>query len=297
METKKWEAMLTAVELGSFTRAAERLGLTQSGLTHMMNALEKEVGFPLLLRDRYGVRPTAAGERLLPAAQELMEANRRLEGQIAAQNSWKRENIRVAAYSSICMHWLPTIIQQFRWACPDVSVDIRMGSVAEIFRWLQEGKVDLSFASRRDQGRYDWVPLWDDPLLAILPPDYPLGQVDRFPVPAFGGKEFLMPSLGFDLDILEVFEAQGVRPDIRSNTAVEDAAILSMVEHSLGVSVLSQLVLQGRHDNVRALPLDPPASRHIGIAVPSLEEASPIIRQFIEFSQRIVGALHGGRGE
>jgi len=289
--------MLTAVELGSFTRAAERLGLTQSGLTHMMNALEKEVGFPLLLRDRYGVRPTAAGERLLPAVQELMEANRRLEGQIAAQNSWKRENIRVAAYSSICMHWLPTIIQQFRWACPDVSVDIRMGSVAEIFRWLQEGKVDLSFASRRDQGRYDWVPLWDDPLLAILPPDYPLGQVDRFPVPAFGGKEFLMPSLGFDLDILEVFEAQGVRPDIRSNTAVEDAAILSMVEHGLGVSVLSQLVLQGRHDNVRALPLDPPASRHIGIAVPSLEEASPIIRQFIEFSQRIVGALHGGRGE
>ena len=297
METKKWEAMLTAVELGSFTRAAERLGLTQSGLTHMMNALERETGFPLLVRDRSGVRLTAAGERLLPAIRELVKAAGHLEGQIAEQAGRRRESIRVAAYSSICMHWLPTIIQQFRWACPDVSVDIRMGSVAEIFRWLQEGKVDLSFASRQDQGRYDWVPLWDDPLLAILPPDYPLGQVDRFPVPAFGGKEFLMPSLGFDLDILEVFEAQGVRPDIRSNTAVEDAAILSMVEHGLGVSVLSQLVLQGRHDNVRALPLDPPASRHIGIAVPSLEEASPIIRQFIEFSQRIVGALHGGCGE
>ena len=142
METKKWEAMLTAVELGSFTRAAARLGLTQSGLTHMMNALEKEVGFPLLLRDRYGVRLTAGGERLLPAVQELIDANRRLEGQIAAQNNQKRENIRVAAYSSICMHWLPTIVQQFRWAYPDVSVDIRMGSVAEIFQWLREGKVD-----------------------------------------------------------------------------------------------------------------------------------------------------------
>lgn len=297
MDTKKWASLLAAVESGSFTRAARQLDITQSGLTHMMNALERETGFPLLVRDRSGVRLTAAGERLLPAIRELVKAAGHLEGQIAEQAGRRRESIRVAAYSSICMHWLPTIIQQFRWACPDVSVDIRMGSVAEIFRWLQEGKVDLSFASRRDQGRYDWVPLWDDPLLAILPPDYPLGQVDRFPVPAFGGKEFLMPSLGFDLDILEVFEAQGVRPDIRSNTAVEDAAILSMVEHGLGVSVLSQLVLQGRHDNVRALPLDPPASRHIGIAVPSLEEASPIIRQFIEFSQRIVGALHGGRGE
>ena len=297
METKKWEAMLTAVELGSFTRAAARLGVTQSGLTHMMKALERETGLSLLLRDRYGVRPTAAGEQLLPAVRDLLQAAGRLEGQIAAQSGQRRENIRVAAYSSICMHWLPTIIQQFRWACPDVSVDIRMGSVAEIFRWLQEGKVDLSFASRQDQGRYDWVPLWDDPLLAILPPDWPLGGAERFPVSAFSGREFLMPSLGFDLDILEVFETQNVRPDIRSNTAVEDAAILSMVEHGLGVSVLSQLVLQGRHDNVRALPLDPPASRHIGIAVPSLEEASPIIRQFIEFSQRIVGALHGGCGE
>ena len=259
----------------------------------MMNGLEREVGFPLLLRDRYGVRLTAAGERLLPAIRELVEANRRLEGQIAAQGSLKRESVRVAAYSSICMHWLPTIVQQFRWAWPDVSVDIRMGSVAEIFRWLQEGKVDLSFASRQDQGRYDWVPLWDDPLLAILPPDWPLGGAERFPVSAFSGREFLMPSLGFDLDILEVFETQNVRPDIRSNTAVEDAAILSMVEHGLGVSVLSQLVLQGRRDNVLALPLDPPACRRIGIAVPSLEEAPGHVRRFIEYSQRIVGALHG----
>lgn len=292
METKKWEALLTAVELGSFTRAAARLGLTQSGLTHMMNALEREVGFPLLFRDRYGVRLTAVGERLLPAVQELIDANRRLENQISAQNCQKRENIRVAAYSSICMHWLPTIVQQFRWAYPDVSVDIRMGSVAEIFQWLREGKVDLSFASRRDQGRYDWVPLWDDPLLAILPPDYPLGDGGSFPVPAFQGKEFLMPSLGFDLDILEVFDAQGVRPDIRDNTSVEDAAILSMVEHGLGVSILSQLVLQGRRDNVRTLPLDPPASRHIGIAALSLAEATPVIRAFIDYSKRIVGALH-----
>ena len=101
-----------------------------------------------------------------------------------------------------------------------------------------------------------------------------------------------MPSLGFDLDIVGVFDAQNIRPDIRSNTAVEDAAILSMVEHGLGVSILSQLVLQGRRDHVRTLPLDPPASRHIGIAVPSLAEAAPMIGAFISYSKRIVGAMH-----
>ncbi|MDE7260836.1 MAG: LysR family transcriptional regulator [Oscillospiraceae bacterium] len=291
METRKWEAMLAAVELGSFTRAAARLGLTQSGLTHMMNALEKEAGLPLLVRDRSGVRLTAAGERLLPAIRDLLQASGRLESQIAAQAGRQNGSIRVAAYSSVCMHWLPTIVQQFRWAHPDVSVDIRMGSVEEIYRWLQEGSVDVSFASRQDRWKFDWVPLWDDPLLAILPPDYPAGDLERFPVAAFEGKEFLMPSLGFDLDILGVFEAQGVHPDIRSNTAVEDAAILSMVEHGLGVSILSQLVLEGRRHNVLALPLDPAACRHMGAAVRPEGEAPPLVRELIEYAQRIVGAL------
>lgn len=63
MESKKLEALLMAVDLGSFTKAAEVLGYTQSGLTHMMNSLEKEVGFTLLERGRSGVRLTEEGER------------------------------------------------------------------------------------------------------------------------------------------------------------------------------------------------------------------------------------------
>ena len=97
METKKWEALLTAVELGSFTRAAERLGYTQSGLTHMMHALEKEVGFPLLIRDRSGVRLTAPAEQLVPAIRDFHQVRKRLESQISLVGNTKRESIRVAA--------------------------------------------------------------------------------------------------------------------------------------------------------------------------------------------------------
>ena len=54
MDTKKLEALAAAVEHGSFTRAAEALGYTQSGMTHMMNSLERDIGFPVLLRGRRG---------------------------------------------------------------------------------------------------------------------------------------------------------------------------------------------------------------------------------------------------
>ncbi|MBQ5738828.1 MAG: LysR family transcriptional regulator, partial [Oscillospiraceae bacterium] len=82
MESKKLKALLTAVELGSFTKAAEVLGYTQSGLTHMMNSLEKEVGFTLLERGRGGVSLTEDGERVAPAIRDFLQANSRLDSMI-----------------------------------------------------------------------------------------------------------------------------------------------------------------------------------------------------------------------
>ena len=76
MDTKKLEALATAVQTGSFTRAAEVLGYTQSGLTHMMNSLEKDIGFPLLVRSRTGIRLSAAGQRVFPMIQDLLRATR-----------------------------------------------------------------------------------------------------------------------------------------------------------------------------------------------------------------------------
>ena len=294
MDTKKWEALLTAVELGSFTKAAERLGYTQSGLTHMMHALEKEVGFSLLVRDRYGVRLTTSGERLLPAIREFQQVGKRLENQISLVGSMKKENIRVAAYSSICMHWLPTIVSSFRRDYPDISVDIRMGTVDEMYAWLQEDKVDVSFVSNQNREGFDWVPLWDDPLLAILPPDYPIGNRKAFPVSEFEGREFLMPSLGFDYDILPIFRSAGVAPDIR-DTSVDDSTVISMVELGLGYSILSELILQGRQDNIIARPLENGAHRSLGITLPSLRQATPITMRFIEYSKDVVAQIHNSK--
>ena len=121
MESKKLEALLMAVDLGSFTKAAEVLGYTQSGLTHMMNSLEKEVGFTLLERGRSGVRLTEEGERIAPAVREFLQANARLDSVIEQVASSRTEIIRVSAYASIAMHWLPELIEQFRRRYSGVS--------------------------------------------------------------------------------------------------------------------------------------------------------------------------------
>lgn len=243
-----------------------------------MNSLEKDIGFTVLLRGRSGVRLTPAGQRILPLVRDCLTSTAALEREISLINTHKEDSVRVAAYESIARHWLPEIIQQFRREHPDVTVDIQMGSVDEVYRWVLEDRVDMCFASRQD-APLEWTFLRDDELLAILPPEYDSGET-AFPVEAFNGQEFLMPSMGFDKDILRVLNEHGVTPLIRT-TQVSDSAVISMVEHGLGVSVLSRLVLRGRQNSVRALPLEPRAVRELGIAARPQKELRPIARQFI----------------
>lgn len=291
MESKKLEALLIAADLGSFTKAAEVLGYTQSGLTHMMKSLEREIGFPLLDRGRYGVRLTEEGERIAPAIRQFLQANANLDNIIAQVSTVRNETIRVGAFASIAMHWLPTIIQQFREECPNVDVDIRMADNVEApYELLNQGKMDIIIASRQEMGAYDWIHLQDDTMYAVLPKDYDLGGKESFPLSEFEGKEFIMPSQGFEKDIMRILNRERVRPDIRP-TAVDDATVVGMVEHGLGISMMTDLTLRGRTEHVKAVPVTPFASRELGLAVRSIPDASQSLRRFIACIQRIVPNL------
>ena len=291
MESKKLEALLMAVDLGSFTKAAEVLGYTQSGLTHMMNSLEKEVGFTLLERGRSGVRLTEEGERIAPAVREFLQANARLDSVIEQVASSRTEIIRVSAYASIAMHWLPGIIQRFREECPDVDVDIRMADHVDVpYELLAQGKMDAILVSPQDEGQYEWVHLADDPMFAVLPKDFDTQGMTAFPLAAFEARDFIMPSQGFDKDIMRIFNRIGVKPHILP-TWVDDPTVISMVSHGLGVSMMTELTVRGRTDGVKLLPVEPASSRELGLAVRSLDAASDGLRHFIDFTKRVVSEM------
>ena len=291
MESKKLEALLMAVDLGSFTKAAEVLGYTQSGLTHMMNSLEKEVGFTLLERGRSGVRLTEEGERIAPAVREFLQANARLDSVIEQVASSRTEIIRVSAYASIAMHWLPGIIQRFREECPDVDVDIRMADHVDVpYELLAQGKMDAILVSPQDEGQYEWVHLADDPMFAVLPKDFDTQGMTAFPLAAFEARDFIMPSQGFDKDIMRIFNRIGVKPHILP-TWVDDPTVISMVSHGLGVSMMTELTVRGRTDGVKLLPVEPASSRELGLAVRSLDAASDGQRHFIDCTKRVVAEM------
>ena len=265
MDSRKFEILMAAAQLGSFSKAAQTVGYTQSGITHMMDALEREVGFPLLQRDHSGIQLTPQGTRLMPAIREFLQAGENLQNQIRAIAEKKNEVIRIAAYASIAMHWMPEILYRFRRLCPEVDVDLRMVDHAlEPFELLESGLTDVIFASRQDFSCCDWVPLYHERMFAILPKDSPLGDRSEFPLEAFAGQEFLMPYGRFDIDVEAALRPVGVRLNAKISR-VDDETVIRMVSRGLGVSMMTELMIRGRTDDVLCVPVVPSAIRELGM--------------------------------
>lgn len=296
MESKKCRALLTAVECGSLTAAAAELGYTQAGLTNMMNSLEAELGLSLLVRRKTGVSLTADGQRLLPQLRAFAEGAEALEQEAAKLRERGASTLRVGAYSSVARHWLPPVLESFRRELPEVEIMVVMGGNQDLHRLVRDGELDCAFVSAHPSLRQglEWLTLRRDPLLAVLPADAaPAGA--SYAVENFEGAHFLMPSLGFDLDILPVFEtaAGRVTPQLRY-TNLDDAAIVSMVEHGLGVTILSELVMRSLHAQVLALPLEPAAWREIGIVFGSHRQDERVLRRFLRCAQDTLEKMYGG---
>ena len=291
MDSKKLEILVTAADLGSFTKASGVVGYTQSGLTHMMDALEREIGIPLLRRNHSGIDLTEYGVKLMPAIREFLRANAKLENQIQAMKETATTTIRIAAYSSIAMHWMPEILYRFRRLCPDVNVDLRMVDHAlEPFELLEEGKTDVIFASRQNYGKCEWTPLYEEVMYAILPKEYPLKEHNTFPLEEFAGKEFLMPYGRFDIDVNTAMRRVGVKLNARASY-VDDETVIRMVGRGLGISMMTELMIRGRTDDVLCVPVSPKTTRELGMGMyvggevsDSIQKLKECVLQFIQDS-------------
>ena len=282
MDSKKLEILMTAADLGSFTKASEVVGYTQSGLTHMMDALEKEVGFPLLQRNHNGITLTEQGLQLMPAIREFLKANANLENQIKQIAEQKSEIIRIAAYASIAMHWMPELLYRFKRICPEVNVDLRMVDDAlEPFELLESGQTDVIFASKQHYSFCDWIPLYNETMYAILPKDYPLNGRIHFPLEEFEGLEFLMPYGRFDMDVKAALSPLGIK--LNAKTArVDDETLIQMVGKGLGVTMMSELMIRGRTDNVLCIPVEPKAIRELGMGTHVKKKETESVRRLKE---------------
>lgn len=282
MELERYKALLCAIDTGSLSSAAKKLGYTPSGISRMMAALEEETGFPLLLRGREGVLPTPDCQRMLPTIRELLfcgETCRQLAAQI---RGLEVGTVAVGTAYSAYYVWLSNLISEFRLEYPEIQVQLRSGYSSGLLSMMMERQLDLCIISRRE-GDYEWFPLQEDPIVAWLPENHRLAKLDAVPVEAFAQEPYIDTYPGVDVDNARVFRQCKVKPNIQFST-MDSYATYSMVEAGLGISMNNRLNGQDWTGGVKILPLKPPKTIEIGMASP--KNAAPAARKFAEFIRK-----------
>lgn len=290
MDTMKIKALIKAVELGSLSSAAEEMGYTQSGLTHMMNALEDEFGVNLLIRNKSGVHLSSDGQKLFPDIKTLADSVIRLEHHVETLRDSSCSLLKIGAYSSVARAWLPSILESYKVHSPETEFQLSARDIRTLYDSVKNETLDCAIVSYQESlmPGLSWTPLKDDELVAILPGKYSLDE-GTFPVEYFSGMEFLMPSDGFDKDILPIFAgvSQKKLPDFRY-TNMDDASIVSMVTHGIGVSILSRLIMQSVTEEIAVVSLNPAAYRKLGIIVKNRRQSDKTIRSFISTAKNVI---------
>ncbi len=279
---QKYMAFVKTVEYGSFTKTAEMLCYSQSGISRMIHDLEKEWGVSLLERGRAGVRLTSDGLKLLPLAKSVLDEYQKLQAQVEELNELQSGLIRIGTFSSVATHWLPNMIRNFQRDYPNIDYELLLGDYTEIESWILEGRVDCGFLRLPAHPELETVFLEQDKLLVVLPETHPLADCECFPVGALSDYPFMLLKKGGKADAAEFFERYSISPNIRFTTW-DDYAIMSMVESGLGISILPQLILRRIPYRIVAKELEIPAYRNIGVALRNKKSASLAVKRFLEY--------------
>jgi len=281
---RKFQAFLKTVETGSITKAAAQLGYTQSAVSRMIADLEDTWGVTLLTRSHPGVEISSEGLLLLPALQALCKDYDDLKYAVSELHGLHAGLIRIGAFTSVATGWLPLMIKAFHEQYPNITFQLVNGEYNQIETWLRRGNIDCGFLALPVSGDLEARFLFQDALVAVLPPSHPMSKAPFFPVERLSAEDFISLKEEQDHEITRFLEGLKQKPNIRYEVS-NDFAILSMVECGLGISVVHELMLHPNRYGIVKKHFDIPQGRSIGIAMAPGLPSSTVTRLFVQYAE------------
>ncbi|WP_458413354.1 LysR family transcriptional regulator [Schinkia sp. CFF1] len=279
---KQYEVFMKVIEKGSFTKAAEELGYTQSAVSQMIQSLEDELSTTLIFRSRKGISLTPDGEQFLPYITNISNAYRELLEKKKEMQGLESGFIRIGTFSSVSCNWLPRLIKDFKVMYPSVHFQLQQGEYTSIIKNIKDGSVDFGFVNPDAVTDLPTIPLKDDEMLAVLPCDHPLAARESITLEELSYEPFILLDEGELSEPLEIFKQNELQPNIQYRVH-DDYTIMSMVENGLGISILPELVLTRVSYKLVKKKISPPIIRTIGIAYKNKKILPLSSRYFIDF--------------
>lgn len=239
---------LTVIKLGSFTRAAHELSLTQPAVSGHIAALESEFGMALFNRTGKKIVLTDAGSILQKGARDILDRVEDLKGELNDLKALRGGTIRIGASKIIGVYMLPRILMAFRDQFPDIELQISIHSAHTISAQVEDNAYDLAIVGEGDQiasRNIGTKVIGEDRLVVIASPHHPLANRQFVSIKDLGDEPFILSGrLTASLQSLKAQLAElGV--NLKSSIEMDEAgAIKRAVEEGAGLAILSRSVVE-----------------------------------------------------
>ncbi len=290
MELRQLRYLLAIVEDANFTRAAERVFVSQSALSQQIQALEQEVGATLLDRSKRGVRLTAAGEVLHHHAQRVLQELEQAQVAIQELEGLQRGELRVGVVQTVNDYFMPSLAAAFAHKHPHIRLFVEELSSDEIEARLESGVLQIGMGFLpASSAVIATQPLFDEELALILRADHPLAHHSRVSVSQLDGLPMVLLSNTFCTRRLweENARLAAAQPQVvmEMNTV---GSILAVVEKTGLATILpASIIAEERSSQLTSVALyDPTPSRQVGLMWHKDNYLCSASRAFIALAQQ-----------
>ncbi|MGM2784152.1 LysR family transcriptional regulator [Bacillus cereus group sp. Bce018] len=286
MTITQLQVLIKTIELGSFTKAARVLNMTQPAVSHAISSIESELGVTILIRDkRKGLIVTDVGSRILVHIREILNGVEKIEQEVAMEKGHEVGTIRIGSFPSASAHFLPKMINHFKEKYPNLEVVLYEGTIKEVEDWLVSRVVDIGIVILPNK-EMEIVPLTKGKMVVILREDHPLCKKNAITIRDLENEPIILCKGGYEPPIIDMFKQMNV--SLRAEYVISTVTTaLNMIQEGLGIAILAELSLTNLPKNVQTRELEPQVWREIALAVPSLKDSSIAVQLFIEEFQAL----------
>lgn len=297
MTNFSYRVFSTVVSKGTFVRASQSLNVTPSAVSHSVNQLEKDFGFPLLIRNRTGVELTEDGKALLPVIQSILNLEDQLQQLVGNINGNNQGKVRIGAFSSVSTNWLPGIIRKFKEQFPQIAITVIQGSFNQIVNQVKQGQIDIGFASLPVVEEVFVEPLIRDQIYCVTPKNFIPSNHVSITDADVAQQTFILQQIDYDRDTKRALDRYHVSQNSLSYS-IDDPSILAMVESGLGLGVLPQLALKRMQGEFNVYPFEEAFYRTLCLVInpttlksPAVVKMKRVIEQYLSefYSTKYLG--------
>lgn len=283
MEKINAEVFVTVATLGSYKRAADKLGYTQAGISYIINSMEEQAGMKFFEREYGGVRLTQEGKELLPSMQRLYQDEQIVREQVDKIRGLDTGEIRVLAINTVIVCYLPDILKEFKESYPGITIEVfDCDSPERATNLLVDNSADCAFTQIVSSDKLEILPLGRQEDMLVVANDHPLAKKKVFPIKELKDYPYIGCSEEFDsynYDFAREF-GTSLNQVMRVNN---DYGCFAMISKGLGFGIFPKIMVKNSTFPVKGIPFDVKSSTDITMGFKSYESLSLAAKTFVDF--------------